>query len=121
MKKKILLVEDDSFLSSLAARALDEAGYEVELATDAEKAMEYLSKGTPDLILLDLVLPGMNGFEFLEKIKKEEKTKSIPVVILSNLGSKEEIEQGFRLGAHSYLIKSHILLDDLVKRIDEVI
>lgn len=101
--------------------ALDKAGYEVALATDAEEGMEYLSKETPDIILLDLILPGMNGFEFLENIKKEEKIKSIPVIIISNLGSKEEIAKGLQLGARSYLIKSHILLDDLINKVEEII
>jgi len=119
---KVLVVEDDQFLADLLVKNLYKANFEVALFFDAEDAYKELKKGVfPDVIVLDLILPGMNGFEFLEKIKKEEETKSIPVIILSNLGSEQDIKKGLDLGASLYLVKAHILPDDLVKKIKEVV
>lgn len=117
MNKKILIVEDEKDLRFFISTALKEAGFEILEAFDAEEALEILKKETPDLILLDILLPRMNGFEFLTTIKKDSKLEKIPVIILSNLGQKEEIEEGLRRGAVDYLIKANFTLDKIVEKI----
>jgi len=121
-QQKVLLVEDDKFLSELLVTNLRKAGFDVTLTIDAEKAWKELEQQTlPNIIILDLILPGTNGFEFLEKIKEKDKLKSIPVIILSNLGSEQDIKKGLALGASAYLVKAHILPFDLIKKIKEII
>ncbi len=114
--KKILIIEDDVFLSELMAKKLIEEGFDVVKAVNGEEGVEMAQKENPDLILLDLILPGMDGFDILEKIKEDPETSSIPVVILSNLGQREDIEKGFDLGADDYLIKAHFTPDEIVER-----
>ena len=121
MPQKILVIEDESFLASLMLEILKRENFDVDLASDAEGGLEKLKKESFDIILLDLILPGMHGFQLLEKLKREEKTKRIPVIIISNLGSQEEIQKGLQLGADAYLIKAHILPADLVNKIKEIL
>ena len=121
MKKRVLIIEDDSFLASLLTSALKRADFETSLAIDGEEGLKKLETEIPDIILLDLILPGIGGFEILEKIKKEDKTKKIPVIIISNLGSQEEIQKGLKSGANAYLVKASILPDDVIKKIKEIL
>jgi DNA-binding response OmpR family regulator len=114
--KKILIIEDDVFLNELMAKKLIEEGFDVIKAVNGEEGLEMAQQERPDLILLDLILPGMDGFEILEKIKEEPETSAIPVIILSNLGQREDIEKGFDLGADDYLIKAHFTPDEIVER-----
>lgn len=104
--KKVLIVEDDEFLRSLAAKRLEKEGYSVSVAIDGEKAVSAATDGVPDVILLDLLLPGMNGFEVLEKVRAVDNLKNIPVIVFSNLGQKEDIEKAKGLGATDFLIKA---------------
>jgi len=117
----VVLVEDDPFLSDLASSRIQSAGFKLTHFAAADDALEKLEEVKPDIILLDLILPGMGGFEFLEAVKKDEKFKNIPVVIISNLGSKEEIEKGMQLGATSYLVKSNTMPDDIINKVKEVV
>ncbi|MCD6114737.1 response regulator [bacterium] len=119
--EKILIVEDDKFLRELIAKKLLKEGYEVEEAIDGEDGVRKTKKVMPDLILLDLILPGIDGFEVLKRIKEDEKTASIPVVILSNLGQKDEIEKGLNLGAVDFLIKAHFTPEEIVEKIKLVL
>jgi len=121
MKQKILLIEDDAFIASLMIGTLKLAGFDVNSASDGETGLKKLEKEIPDIILLDLILPGIHGFELLKKLKETDRTKEIPVIIVSNLGSQEEIKKGLKLGADAYLIKAHILPVDLVKKIKEIL
>ncbi|HDQ16845.1 MAG TPA: response regulator [Candidatus Vogelbacteria bacterium] len=116
-KKIVLIVEDDEFLRSLTAKRLEKESLEVMIAVDGENAMKVLSENKPDIILLDLLLPGLNGFEVLEKIKKDDSLKDIPVVVFSNLGQKEDLEKAKNLGANDYLIKANFTLDDVIAKI----
>lgn len=120
MPKKILLVEDDKFLGELMARKLAQAKYLVSRAVDANEAFEKI-KERPDLILLDLLLPGMNGYELLETLKKDKDLAAIPVIILSNLGQREEIEKGLKLGAVDYMVKADFTTTEIIKKIQEYI
>src|SRR3989338_10112949 len=104
----ILIVEDDSLMGNLLLDVLQRANFNTTLVKDAAGALLYLEKNKADAILLDIILPGMNGLAFLERIKKEEATKNIPVLIVSNLGDKADIEKGKQLGAVHYFVKANI-------------
>ena len=94
MPKTILIIEDDKFLREMIAKRLREEGYDVSMAVDGEEGIKKIQGEKPDLILLDLILPGIDGFEVLERMRKDSELAKIPVVILSNLGQKEEVERG---------------------------
>jgi len=117
MAKKILIIEDDKFLRELISQKLIAKGYEIIEAENGEKGIKMTEKEKPDLILLDLILPGIDGFEVLEKIKNDLKLSQIPVVILSNLGQKDDIERGLKMGAVDYLIKAHFTPGEIVEKI----
>lgn len=119
--KKILLIEDDTFISEMIVKKLKEAGLMVNMAMDAETGIVKVQEDTPDLILLDIVLPGMDGYEFLEKLKANKKLSSIPVIILSNLGQKDEIERGLKLGANDFLVKAHFNLDEILQKVKQML
>ncbi|OHA68823.1 MAG: hypothetical protein A3J68_02335, partial [Candidatus Wildermuthbacteria bacterium RIFCSPHIGHO2_02_FULL_48_16] len=103
----ILLIEDDPLLIDIYSTKLKESGFEVTVAEDGEKGLKSLEGTMPDLVLLDIVLPKQNGWEVLSKIRQNDRFKDLKVVLLSNLGQKEEIEKGLSLGADRYLIKAH--------------
>src|SRR3989344_7251171 len=95
--KKILVVEDDKFLGDLLAKHLTQEGVQFELAVDGESAVTKAEAMKPDLVLLDLFLPGIDGYEVLKRFKLNPTLPSVPVVILSNLGQKDEIDKGMAL------------------------
>jgi DNA-binding response OmpR family regulator len=117
MAKKILIIEDDKFLRELIARKLENAGYAIIEAIDGEEGMKKIGEENPDLILLDLILPGIDGFEVLSRVKQNLALVSIPIIILSNLGQREEIEKGLKLGAIDYLVKAHFTPGEIVEKI----
>lgn len=114
---KVLVVEDDEFLRSLTAKRLEKEGYTVVVAVDGESAVSVATDNLPNLILLDLLLPGVNGFDVLAKLKASEALKKVPVIVFSNLGQKEDIERAQGLGATDFLIKANFTLDDVVEKI----
>lgn len=115
---KILVVEDDKFLVNAYRVKLTKSGFEVRIATDGQEALSTLQDFRPDLILLDLVMPVMDGFTALAEIKKDKKLAGIPVIIASNLGQKEDIEKGKSLGAVDFIIKSNLSMDELVAKLN---
>ncbi len=119
--KKILIVEDDPFLSEMYVAKLTEAGFETEVAGDGKKGFSIIEKEKPDLVLLDIVLPKMDGFEVLRKVKENEKLKNIPIVLLTNLGQKNEVEKGLSLGANEYIIKAHFTPTAVVAKVKEIL
>lgn len=120
--KRILLVEDDTFLIDIYTTKLKESGFSVEIAIDGDEALRKMrEKKKPDLLLLDIVLPRIDGWEILEKIKTESKLKDLKIIILSNLGQKEEVEKGLKLGATKYLIKAHYTPSEIVGEIKKVL
>ncbi len=121
MPKNILIVEDDEFLRGLIGKKLQSEGFTVSAAADGEKAIEKIKEEKPDLVLLDLLLPGVDGFEVLSKIKSNPATSKISVIILSNLGQKEEIEKGLKLGASDYLIKAQFTTDEILEKIKKTV
>lgn len=119
-QKTILLVEDDPFLRELIAEKLKAEGYTVKEAVTGERGLEQVKQEKPSLIVLDLILPGIDGFEVLRKMKQDTETSKIPVLILSNFGQKEDVKQGLDLGAFDYLIKAHLTPSEIVKKVNEV-
>ncbi len=117
MPKKLLIVEDDQFLRELICKKIKEQGYEVTEASDGEQGIKQIKEIKPDLVLLDLMLPGMDGFNVLEQAKKDPETSSIPIIILSNLGQKEDIDKGMSLGAEDFLVKAHFTPGDIIEKV----
>ena len=116
-KKKIIIIEDDKFLLKAYEIKFKQSDFDVILATDGISGFELVEKEKPSLIILDLMLPGMNGFEFLKKIKSDEKLKNIPVIVVSNLGQKNDCEKAIKLGAKEFLIKTNYSLEEIIKKI----
>ena len=115
-KPRILIVEDDTFLAGIYASKFESAGFAVTLVTDGEAGLKMAEKEIPDAILLDVLLPKKDGFEVLEGIKRNTATHSVPVLLLTNLGQREDVERGLKLGASDYLIKAHFLPHETVDK-----
>ena len=116
--KKIFIVEDDEFLRSLTVKRLEKENYNIAVAADGEQALKHLGTDSPDLVLLDLLLPGVDGFQVLEKMQGDANLSKIPVVVFSNLGQREDIEKAKGLGASDFLIKANFTLDDVVAKVN---
>jgi DNA-binding response OmpR family regulator len=121
VKAKVLIVDDDSFLSGIYATKLEIEGFGVVTARDGEEGVKAALKELPDLILLDVLMPKLDGFEALRQLKQQESTKNIPVIMLTNLGQKEDIEKGLQDGAVDYLIKAHFVPAEAVDKIKKVL
>lgn len=119
--KKILIIEDDKFLRELIARKLTDEGFDILEAVEGEEGIKKIREEKPDLVLLDLILPGIDGFEVLSRMKVEPNLASIPVIILSNLGQREEVERGLKLGASDYLIKAHFTPGEIIEKIKDTL
>jgi len=117
----ILIVEDDIFLADLYKTKFVLEGFKVSVAYDGEKGLEMVKKIKPHIVLLDLVLPKMSGFDILTNIKAEAGTKNIPVILLTNLSQKSDVEKGLRLGASDYLIKAHFMPSEVVAKIKSLV
>lgn len=116
-KQKIVLIEDDETLAEVLYAELNEAGFEVFPAFDGREGLKQVREKRPDLVLLDIILPEMNGFEVLEEIKKSPDTEKIPVIILSLLGEDEDIKKGLKLGASDYIVKSSHAIAEIVEKV----
>ena len=119
--RKILWIEDDQFLSSILAVKLSHEGCTAMYAKNGEEALEMINRETPDIILLDLLLPGMSGFDLLTEIRTKQNIKHVPIIVLSNLGQKDDMEKTRELGANKYLIKAEHDLDDIITEISKTL
>jgi DNA-binding response OmpR family regulator len=119
--RRVLLAEDDRFLRRAAEARLRRHGLEVLTAVDGEEALRIARAERLDLVLLDVVMPKLEGFEVLKLLKEDEATASIPVIVLSNLGQERDVAQAKALGAVAFLVKAHLSLQDLVDRVDAVL
>jgi len=117
MTQNILIIEDDGFLRGLLKKKLSSYGFNVSEAVDGDKGIKKIKEEKPNLILLDLLLPTTDGFEVLTKMKEDPVTSSMPVIVLSNLGQKEDIDKALSLGATDYLIKAQSTPDDIVAKV----
>ena len=118
---KVLLIEDDPLLIDIYSTKLKESGFEVEVAENGEKGLSMLEQSVPNVVLLDIVVPKQNGWEVLQSIRSNEQLKGLKVVLLSNLGQKEEIEKGLSLGADRYLIKAHFTPTQVVEELQKLL
>lgn len=118
---KIALCEDDQFISNMYVTKLQLSGFEIHHAEDGEAGVAMIKEIKPDLILLDILMPKKSGFEVLEEIKADPTTKDIPVILLTNLSQKEDVDRGLQLGAKDYLIKAHFTPREVVEKINKVL
>lgn len=121
MKKKILLVEDDSFLIDIYKTRLESEGFDLLIAKEGEEALRLSEENKPVLVLLDIVLPHLDGWQVLKKIREISGMKDSKIVVLSNLGQKEEVQKGLKLGADKYLIKSDFTPTQVVEEIKKIL
>lgn len=118
-KRKILIIEDDIMICSMYKTKFETEGYAVFTANDGSSGLEIARKEKPDIILLDIILPQIDGFTILTAIKKDSKTKKIPVIMLTNLGTDEDKEKGKKLGAIDYLVKANLTPAQVSQRVKE--
>jgi len=118
--KTILFIEDEPGLQRTLGDVLRRNGYKVINALNGEIGLKLLEKEKPDLILLDLVLPKMNGFEVLKELKANPETKEIPVIVLTNLGTIEDVNRVVELGANTYLIKAQYTIEEVIQKVKRV-
>lgn len=118
---KVLLVEDDSFISKMYVTKFTLQKFNVLAAADGEEGLQMAIAEIPDIILLDIMLPKMDGWQVLEHLKVNESTKNIPVLLLTNLGAQEDIERGLQLGATDYMIKAHFIPSEVIEKINKLV
>jgi len=121
MAKKILLVEDEELMIDLLQRKLTKEGYEISVARDGEEGLKAMREVKPNLVLLDIIMPKMGGFEVMEEMGKNKELKKIPVIVISNSGQPVELDKAQKLGAKDWLIKTEFdpqeVVDKVVKQI----
>lgn len=119
---KILIVDDDDFLLDMYALKFRESNFDVEVSSRGEEAIEKIRAGLePDVVILDVVMPPPDGFEVLKILKKEKFLEKMTVIILTNLGQKEDIDKGFHLGASDYIVKAHFTPSEVVSKVKDII
>ena len=119
--KKILFIEDESTLQKTFGDVLDKNDHKMISALDGETGLRLAKAEKPDLILLDLILPRMHGFEVLEKLKKDPETREIPVIVLTNLEKMEDVEKAIELGATTYLVKTQYALKEVMEKVKKAL
>ena len=115
--KKILLIEDEELIITLLQRKLEKEGYKVFVARDGVEGMEKVRKETPDIVLLDIVMPRMGGLEVLEELRRDKKLRSIPVIVISNSGQPVELDRAKKLGARDWLIKTEFDPKEVISKV----
>ena len=121
-KKRILIVDDDEFLLDMYSTKFREAGFEVDFATEGMAAKEKMKKHDFEVILLDIVMPGLDGFTLLKDVRQEKgDIKHTLIIYLTNLGQREDIEKGLALGVDDYIIKAHFTPSEVVKKVEELL
>lgn len=120
-KIHVLLVEDDVFLANIYKTKFDMEGFKVTVSENGEAGWNDAKKKKPNIILLDILLPKMDGFGVLTKVKADAETKDIPVILLTNLGQKDDVQKGLEMGAVDYLIKAHFKPSEVVDKVKNVL
>lgn len=117
----VLIVEDDAFLAEIYQKKFEMEGFKVSTANNGEKGLADMKKKMPDVVLLDVLLPKMDGFAVLDAAKADAKTKNIPIILLTNLGQKDDVQKGLQKGAEDYLIKTHFKPSEVVDKVRKVL
>ena len=117
----VLLAEDDTFLANIYKTKFDMEGFKIVHADNGEKALEEARKKKPSIILLDILMPKMDGFSVLEELKKDKDLKDTPVILLTNLGQKDDVDKGLAMGANDYLIKAHFKPSEVVAKVKAIL
>ena len=120
-KTRILIIEDDTFLAGMYVTKLGMEKFATDVASDGKSGLDKAKRWSPDLILLDILLPKMNGFDVLRALKASAQMRDIPVILLTNLGQKSDVLKGLAAGAADYLIKAHFMPSEVVDKIKEVL
>lgn len=120
-KYTLVVIEDDKYLADIYSTKLRLEGFNVEVTNDGEAGVKAVKKLIPDLILLDIMMPVMDGFSVLHEIKTDEKTKDITVIMLTNLNSPEDVKKGLELGAADYMVKAHFVPADIVTKVRNIL
>lgn len=120
-RARVLIIEDDGFLGRLLVRKLDKEGLAADLAVDGKEGLKKITEERPDLLLLDLILPGLDGFQILKNLRENKTTAGLPVIVLSNLGQLEEINKAKALGADDFLIKANFTPTEVVSKIKNLL
>lgn len=121
IKRSVLIIEDERFLCNLLVKKFENGGFQVIGALDGETGLKEVRERIPDVILLDLLLPGIDGFEVLRRLKKDEELRRIPVIIISNLSDKRDIEKAHKGGAAAYLVKADFSPQDILDKVRQFI
>jgi len=116
-RKKILIIDDDPFILDMYVLKFKELGFETETAADGRAGIEKAAMHEPDVILLDVVMPAMDGFEVLQKLKAQKRAHPCKIIFLTNFGQKEDVERGVALGADDYIIKAHFTPSEVVEKV----
>ena len=119
MAKRILIVEDELSMQRALKNKLEQAGYTIATAADGMAAMSALHEAKPDLILLDLIMPKLDGISVLREIKKDENLQTVPVIILTNLSTGDKVAEAMQLGTFDFLVKANYSLEDVHKKVEE--
>ncbi len=120
-KNRILIIEDDTYISDMYKIKLEADGFAVKVSPDGQSGLDEIKTMKPHLVLLDVIMPKMDGFSVLQNIKNNPEFKDIPVVMLTNLGQKDSVEKGLELGADGYIIKAHFTPSEVVEKIKEIL
>jgi len=120
-QKKILIIEDDRYISKMYQLKLSLEGYQVEVAENGKQGVDKVKEFMPNIILCDILMPELDGFEVIKIVKSDEKTKKIPILIMSNLGQEDHIQKGMSLGAVGYIVKSQYTPSKVVETIKQVL
>ena len=119
--KKILLVEDDKYLVDIYVTELKKAGFIVEVALNGKEALNKINEVKPDLLILDIIMPEVDGWQVLRKIREKTEFKNLKIIVLSNLSQKEDIEKAFKFGATKYFVKTHFTPSKVVEEIKQLL
>lgn len=120
-KHKILIVDDDPFILDMYALKFREQGFDVEVARDGKEGLNKIKEYEPEVVLLDVVMPILDGFDVMRELKKEKAGPTIRVILLTNLGQKDDVERGMQLGAYDYIIKAHFTPSEVVDKVRNIL
>lgn len=118
---KILIIEDDPFISEMYVLKFKEAGFQIETASDGKAGLKKIKEYQPNIVLLDIVMPVMDGFDVLQELKKNFSLPIPKIILLTNLGQKEDVDRGMKLGADDYIIKAHFTPSEVVKKVKKLL